>query len=384
MPRMPTRRMWRKESAPPKPSCMGCHGPNGVSTNKGVPHLAGQRPAYLYHELKEYQSGARGDAAMSGAVKVLNDEALVKVAAYYASLEPPPPVVPAAGKAAPAKPDAIQAGKAAAAACAGCHGDSGISKAAGVPSLVGLDPKYLVAAMNAYKSGQRKSDAMKAVLSASSDADIANMALFYALQKPARAQTPAVGDQAAGKAAATACSACHGNSGVGADPATPNLAGQDAQYIAAALRAYKDGSRSDATMKALASSLDDAAGKNLAAFYANQQPQQPKSDPAAHHERVGATVRSLSRRRRQQQRSPDSGVGRAARGLSGKGAARLSSGRAQESADGRHVGWSDDGGRRRPRRLLFTPESAIRRLCRPAGQVSESSESHTRGQGNPP
>ena len=70
--------------------------------------------------------------------------------------------------------------------------------------------------------------------------------------------------------------ACHGNSGVGTDPATPNLAGQDAQYLAAALRAYKDGSRSDETMKALASSLDDAAVKNLAAFYANQQPQQPK------------------------------------------------------------------------------------------------------------
>ena len=117
---------------------------------------------------------------------------------------------------------------------------------------------------------------MKAVLSASSDSEIADMALFYALQKPGRAQTSAGGDQAAGKAAATACSACHGNNGVGTDPATPNLAGQDAQYVAAALRAYKDGSRSDATMKALASSLDDAAAKNLAIFYANQQPQQPK------------------------------------------------------------------------------------------------------------
>ena len=130
--------------------------------------------------------------------------------------------------------------------------------------------------MSAYKSGQRKNDAMKAVLSASSDSDIADVALFYALQKPGRAQTSAGGDQAAGKAASTACSACHGSAGVGTDPATPNLAGQDAQYVAAALRAYKDGSRSDATMKALASSLDDAAAKNLAAFYANQQPQQPK------------------------------------------------------------------------------------------------------------
>jgi cytochrome c553 len=259
-------------------SCVGCHGPGGVSANKGVPHLAGQRPAYLYRELRIYQTGGRGDAAMGGAVKFLNDDALIKVAAYYASLEPALPGVPGGAKSAPGKPDPIQAGKAAAAPCAGCHGDTGISKTPGVPNLVGLDPKYLVMAMNAYKSGQRKHDAMKAALSAATDADVAAMALFYALQKPARAQTPTTGDAAAGKAATTACTACHGNSGVGTDPATPNLAGQDAQYVAAALRAYKDGSRSDATMKALTSALDDAAGRNLAAFYANQPPQQPKVD----------------------------------------------------------------------------------------------------------
>ena len=257
-------------------ACAGCHGASGVSTSKGVPHVAGQRPVYLYNELREYQRGARSDAAMGAAVKFLNDDALVKVAAYYASLEPPSPAVPAVAKPAPAKPDSVQAAKAATAACAGCHGDSGVSKIAGTPSLVGLDPKYLVAAMNAYKSGARKNDAMKAVLAAATDSEIAGMALFYAMQTPARAPTSAAGDQAAGKAAASACSSCHGNSGVGTDPATPNLAGQDAQYVAAALLAYKDGSRADATMKALASSLDESAARNLAAFYANQQPQQPK------------------------------------------------------------------------------------------------------------
>lgn len=257
-------------------SCASCHGANGVSANKGVPHLAGQRPVYLYHEFREFQRSARDDPAMHGAVKFLNDDALVKVAAYYASLEPPAPAAPGGGKASPAKPDPIQSGKAAAAACAGCHGDIGVSKTAGIPSLVGLDPKYLVAAMNAYKTGARKSDAMKAVLSAVTDSEISDMALFYALQKPARAATPIAGDQAAGKAGTTACAACHGNSGVGTDPAIPNLAGQDAQYLAAALREYKDGGRTDATMKALASSLDDATARNVAAFYAIQQPQQPK------------------------------------------------------------------------------------------------------------
>ena len=79
-----------------------------------------------------------------------------------------------------------------------------------MPSLVGLDPKYLVAAMKAYKSGQRKHDLMKTLLAAVSDADMNNIALYYALQKPARAQTPAAGNQAAGKTAAAACAGCHG------------------------------------------------------------------------------------------------------------------------------------------------------------------------------
>ena len=186
------------------------------------------------------------------------------------------PSVPSGAKPAPAKLDSVQAGKAAAGACAGCHGDTGISKAPGTPSLVGLDPKYLVAAMKAYTSGQRKHDVMKSVLSAATDSDMADIALFYALQKPARAQTPAAGNQSAGKDAAAACAGCHGNSGVGTDPGIPNLAGQDAQYLAAALRAYKEGSRNEAAMQALASALDEPAIKNLAAFYANQQPQQPK------------------------------------------------------------------------------------------------------------
>jgi cytochrome c553 len=250
--------------------CAACHSANGVSAMKGVPNLAAQRPGYLYLELKAYQSGARGDATMGSVVKPLNDDALFKVAAYYASLEP---AATSGAKPAPAKPDPVQAGKTAAAACAGCHGDAGISKTPATPSLVGLDPKYLVAAMKGYKSGERKNDTMKSMLAAVSESDMSNIALYYALQKPARAQTPAAGDASAGKAAAAACAGCHGEKGVSGNPAIPSLAGQDAQYLAVALRAYKDGMRGDETMKGLAASLDEPAAKNVAAFYASQQPQ---------------------------------------------------------------------------------------------------------------
>jgi cytochrome c553 len=254
-------------------SCARCHGVNGISTAKDVPHLAGQRPVYLHLELRAYQSGARGDKAMEGAAKFLSDDALVKVSAYYASLEPAqPPATAAKGS---VRPNPLAAGKAAAAGCAGCHGDGGVSKIPGMPSLVGLDPKYLVAAMKAYKSGQRKHDMMKSLLAALGDADLNNIALYYALQKPARAQTPASGNPAAGKAAAAACAACHGDLGVSGSPATPSLAGQEAQYFAAAIRAYADGSRKDDMMKGPAAALDDRAIRDLAAFYATQQPRPP-------------------------------------------------------------------------------------------------------------
>ncbi len=256
-------------------SCAGCHGANGISTSPGVPHLAGQRAAYLYIELRAYQSGVRGDSAMQNAVKFLNDDALVKVTAYFASLDPAQPR-PATGTAAVApKPDAFQAGKSAAASCTGCHGEAGVTKTPGMPSLVGFDPKYFVNSINDYKNGQRKNELMKSMAAAISDANAKNIALFFALQKPAPAKTPAPGDPVAGKAAAASCAGCHGEQGVSGTPTTPSLAGQDAEYVAAALRAYKDGTRSNETMKGLATALDDSAIKDLAAYYATQQPQAP-------------------------------------------------------------------------------------------------------------
>jgi cytochrome c553 len=250
--------------------CVRCHGENGLSSTEGVPNLAAQRPLYLFRQLRAYQEGG-GDAGHSE-VQFMNPEALIAAAAYYSSLDP------AAPKPAPAPPsrDPVQAGKAATAACAGCHGETGISKTPGIPSLVGLDPQYLVASMNAYKSGDRKSDIMKTIVGTVGESDLNNIALFYAAQKPARAGTPSPGEQAAGKQTAGAsCSSCHGATGTSSNPSVPSLAGQDAAYLVAALRDYKGGARNNTTMKGLASSLSDDAQTDLAAFYANQTPQSP-------------------------------------------------------------------------------------------------------------
>jgi cytochrome c553 len=255
-------------------SCAGCHGVDGISTIPIVPHLAGQRPPYLYLELKAYQSGARGARTMQGAVKkYLNDEAIINVSVYYGSLDPPQPAATAAPAAAR---DPVEAGKAAAASCGGCHGETGVSKIPGMPSLVGLDPKYFVTAIKAYQSGQRNDAMMKPLVAAFEDADLNNIALYFALQKAERAQTPSPGDQAKGKSAAGSCGGCHGQQGVSANPANPSLAGQDAEYLAAATRAYRDGGRTDETMKGVVASLGDEAIRDISAYYANQQSQQPQ------------------------------------------------------------------------------------------------------------
>jgi cytochrome c553 len=255
-------------------SCARCHGIDGISNARGVPHLAGQRAAYLYAKLRAYQSGAHSDHSMESAVKYLNDDALVKVSAYYASLEPAAPAADL--KPGQTSTDPLAVAKALTAACVGCHGENGVTKLPGTPSLVALDPKYFVSAMNAYKTGQRKHDVMKGLTTPMTDTDMRNIAVSYALQKPMRAQTPASGDAAAGKALAGACAGCHGENGISSNPANPSLAGQDTRYLVNALKGYKDGSRKEETMKLAASSLADKAMEDMAAFYSQQEPRAPK------------------------------------------------------------------------------------------------------------
>jgi cytochrome c553 len=55
-----------------------------------------------------------------------------------------------------------------------------------------------------------------------------------------------VGDPAAGKTATSSCAACHGSQGISIAPVWPSLAGQDARYLADAIKAYKHGTRNKA------------------------------------------------------------------------------------------------------------------------------------------
>jgi cytochrome c553 len=66
------------------------------------------------------------------------------------------------------------------------------------------------------------------------------------------------------------CMACHGRDGMASAIGTPHLAGQDATYLASALRAYRDGSRRSNPMNGIANALVDSDIDALAAWYAAQ------------------------------------------------------------------------------------------------------------------
>lgn len=84
--------------------------------------------------------------------------------------------------------------------------------------------------------------------------------------------TIAIGDAAAGKAAAAVCAGCHGVDGKSVIPANPSLAGQGAPYLLKQLMEFKSGARNNAIMAGMVAPLDQTAMENLAAYYAEQTP----------------------------------------------------------------------------------------------------------------
>ena len=80
----------------------------------------------------------------------------------------------------------VAAGQAKAAVCAACHGADGIAVIPGYPNLKGQNEQYLVTSINAYKNKQRNGGlaaVMQAQAAMLSDADIANLAAYYASLK---------------------------------------------------------------------------------------------------------------------------------------------------------------------------------------------------------
>ncbi len=73
--------------------------------------------------------------------------------------------------------------------CIGCHGIPGYKasfpEVYRVPMIGGQSEKYIIAALNEYKKGDRKHPSMRGIAASLSDQDIADVAAYYA-QMPAK------------------------------------------------------------------------------------------------------------------------------------------------------------------------------------------------------
>ena len=64
--------------------------------------------------------------------------------------------------------------------CAGCHGDTGKAILADYPNLAGQNQRYLASSLRAYKNGERRNSAMRAMVGTLTEAEIDELALYYA------------------------------------------------------------------------------------------------------------------------------------------------------------------------------------------------------------
>jgi cytochrome c553 len=95
------------------------------------------------------------------------------------------------------------------------------------------------------------------------------LTVLAAIALASAANIASAADAAAGKAKAATCAGCHGANGVSAVPLYPNLAGQKEAYMVKQIKAFRDGTRTDPTMNAMAKPLTDADAENLAAYFSS-------------------------------------------------------------------------------------------------------------------
>lgn len=171
-----------------------------------------------------------------------------------------------------------EAGQKKAEMCIGCHGIAGYQNSFPeihkVPKISGQSDKYIVSALNAYKKGDRKHPSMRGIAGSLSEQDMADLAAFYSAQAgKAPADTPkAAGTVAAALIEKGACASCHGaNFAKPIDPSYPKLAGQHADYLFVALKAYTvEGNnvvgRSNGVMAGIAKQFKPAEMREIARY----------------------------------------------------------------------------------------------------------------------
>jgi cytochrome c553 len=175
-----------------------------------------------------------------------------------------------------------KAGQSKAAMCIGCHGIVGYQasfpEVYKAPMISGQNAKYISNALAAYQKGERKHPTMVAIATSLSEQDMADLGAYYAqhgvvagLSLP---EKPAKEPSAAVSALLTkgACVSCHGaNFAKPIDPGYPKIAGQHADYLFVALKAYKTENnakvgRANGVMAGIAKQYSNAELKAMASY----------------------------------------------------------------------------------------------------------------------
>ena len=192
-----------------------------------------------------------------------------------------------AARAQDAKPGDAAAGEKKIAMCEGCHNlpryQASFPEVYKVPMIAGQNAKYIASALAAYRKGERKHPTMRAIAGSLSDQDIADVAAYYAqlggpagaaAAAPAASAAPALAPppQVAALLTKGNCVSCHGsNFSAPIDPSYPKLAGQHADYLFAALKAYQTDhnplmGRNNAIMMGMARPFTHPEIKAIAAY----------------------------------------------------------------------------------------------------------------------
>ena len=153
-----------------------------------------------------------------------------------------------ASHAADTKVGNAEAAKGKIAMCIGCHGILGYQasfpEVYKVPMIAGQNAKYIASALTAYQKGDRKHPTMKGIAASLTEQDILDLAAFYEAQ--GKDLPPKAGKTGAPTAEVSAllqkgnCASCHGEGlNKPIDGSYPKLAGQHADYLYVALKAYQ-------------------------------------------------------------------------------------------------------------------------------------------------
>jgi cytochrome c553 len=156
--------------------CGACHGFKGLPADKAIPIIWGQNAGYLYLQLRDFQKGARQNAAMSAvAHDVVKDDAL-EFAEYFAAKPWPRNNAPTASAADAATAATLDK----AVPCRACHFDH-FQGDSSVPRLAGQQHGYLVNTLMDFRNHSRANNpAMSDLMDSVTPEQIEAMANYLA------------------------------------------------------------------------------------------------------------------------------------------------------------------------------------------------------------